>query len=172
MSFLRFFRATRSNPEDGQRALDCLQAITCAVSQYTGIPKFLQYDANTVAFSGSKDKMELVLTVYIQRTDGKNYLCATIDDQVTWNEWDFENQAEFQNEIIQYLSNRVNQTIKTVIEKVRHQSYRETIYCWDENTKEWVLVEDNSTENPLVCRIASRKTETTETIKTYCLDMR
>ena len=125
MRFLRMFHATRTNPEDQQRAMDCLQSITSAISQRTGIPRFIQYDANSVAFSGSNDHVELLLTVYIQRTDGKNYLCATIDDQVTWNEWDFENQAEFQNEIIQYLSNRINQTIKTVIEKVRHQSYRE-----------------------------------------------
>lgn len=172
MRFFRFFHATTNNSKDEQRAVDCLQAITSAVSQRTGIPKFIQYDANSVAFSGSKDHMELILTIYIQRTDGKNYLCASIDDEVSWNEWDFEDQADFQSSIINYLANRVNQTIRTVVEKVRHQSYHQSVYCWNNDTKEWILVEDDRIENALVCLVAARKTEITETIKTYSLDMR
>ena len=172
MRFLKFFHATHSNSEDAQRAVDCLQSITSVVSERTGIPNFLQDDTNSVAFSGSKDHMELHLTVYIQRMNRKNYLCASIDDEVSWNEWDFENQADFQNHIINYLANRVNQTVKTVIEKVRHQSYHISVYCWKQDTNEWLLVEEDSTDQPLVCLVAARKTETTETIKTYCLDMR
>ena len=59
---------------------------------------------------------------------------------------------------------------KTVIEKVKHKSYQETVYYLDNETNEWIIIEEYRTEDKLVCLMAADKTETTETIKTYKLN--
>ena len=79
-----------------------------------------------------KDNMELMLEICTQKCDGKKYLYASLDDEVSWQEWDFDSLDEFENNIIEYIVNRVNRTIKTVIKKVKHKSYQETIYYLDE----------------------------------------
>ena len=170
MSLFRFFHAAKPYEEDIQREKDCIARIKQTVSQKCGVDNFISYDDFTVAFAGSKDSMELMLEICAQKCDGKKYLYASVDDEVSWQEWDFKNLDEFENNIIDYIANRVNRTIKTVIKKVKHKSYQETIYYLDKETNEWLLMEDDRTEDKLVCFIAANKTETTETIKTYKLD--
>ena len=58
----------------------------------------------------------------------------------------------------------------TGCKKVKHKSYQETVYYLDKETNEWVLMEDDQTEDMFVCFIAANKTETEETIKTYKLE--
>ncbi len=70
-----------------------------------------------IAFSGSFQNPELLLTLSIMKTDGKHYLYADIDDEISWQEWDFENQEDFENAIVEYISPLVNRTIITVTEK-------------------------------------------------------
>ena len=170
MSLFKFFHATKTLEEDIQREKDCVARIKQAVSQKCGIDNFIDYDDFTVAFAGSKDNMELMLEICTQKYDGKKYLYASVDDEVSWQEWDFDNLDEFENNIVEHIANRVNRTIKTVIQKVKHKSYQETVYYLDKETNEWVLMEDDRTEDKLVCFIAANKTETTETIKTYKLE--
>lgn len=170
MSLFKFFHTTKMLEEDIQREKDCILRIKNAVSQKCGIDNFIDYDDFTVAFAGSKDNMELLLEICTQKCEGKKYLFASVDDEVSWQEWDFDNLNEFENNIIEYIANRVNRTIKTVIKKVKHKSYQETVYYLDKETNEWVLMEDDQTEDKFVCFIAANKSETTETIKTYKLD--
>ena len=170
MAFFKFFHATKPLEEDIQREKDCILRIKNAVSQKCGIDKFVDYDDFTVAFAGSKDNMELLLEICTQKYDGKKYLYASVDDEVSWQEWDFDNLDEFENNIIEHIANRVNRTVKTVIKKVKHKSYQATVYYLDNETNEWVLMEDDQTENKFVCFIAANKTETEETIKTYKLE--
>ncbi len=169
MSLFKFFHSTKTLEEDIQREKDCIARIKQAVSKKCGIENFIDYNDFIVAFAGSKDSMELMLEICTQKCDGKKYLYASVDDEVSWQEWDFNNLDEFENNIIEHIANRVNRTIKTVIKKVKHKSYHETVYYLDKETNEWVLMEDDRTEDKLVCFIAANKTETTETIKTYKL---
>ena len=172
MKLFKFLSPPKISEQDQIRAQNCLKEIVSAVSEKRGIPEFIHYDAETIAFAGSREKMDLVLEVFIQRYDGKNWLYASLDDEVSWQEWYYVNLEEFTQNIIDYLVNRVNRTIKTVTEKVKHQSYRQSAYYLDEISGEWILFENDCTTSPMVCLIAANRTETIETIKTYQLDLR
>lgn len=172
MGFIKFFSVAHPDKQELERVKTCLREITDAVSQKSGITDFIHYDAYSVAFAGSRECMELFLTIYMQKYGGKKYLYASLDDEIAWQEWDFNNETEFQADIIRHISNRVNRTIKTVTKKAKHQSYRQSVYYLNESTGEWILLEDDCTEDAPLCLIAANKTETTETIKTYKLDMR
>ena len=172
MKLFKFLSPPRFSEQDHLRAETCLNDIVSAVSAKRGIPEFIRYDTETIAFAGSREKMELMLEVFIQRYDGKNWLYASLDDEVSWQEWDYVNQEEFTQSIIDHLANRVNRTVKTVTEKVKHKSYRQSAYYLDEISSEWVLFEDECTTSAPFCLIAANRTETIETIKTYQLDLR
>ncbi len=115
--------------------------------------------------------MELMLEICTQKCNGKKLLYASIDDEVSWQEWDFNTIDEFENSIIEYIASRVNRTIKTVVQKEKYKSYMVSVYFLDTSTNEWILIESNKTENKFICRFAARKTETTEAIKTYKLEL-
>ena len=169
MSLFRFFHATKTLEEDIQREKDCITRIKQAVSQKCGIDNFIDYDDFTVAFAGSKDNMELMLEISTQKCDGKKYLYASVDDDVSWQEWDFDNLDEFENNIIDHIANRVNRTIKTVTE-VKNKSFRIVSYYLDENG-EWICFEDHSSDSKWFCFITSHLTKSSETIKTYKLEI-
>lgn len=169
MSLFKFFHATKTYEEDIQREKDCITRIKQAVSQKCGIDNFIDYDDFTVAFAGSKDNMELMLEISTQKCDGKKYLYASVDDDVSWQEWDFDNLDEFENNIIDHIANRVNRTIKTVTE-VKNKSFRIVSYYLDENG-EWICFEDHSSDSKWFCFITSHLTKSSETIKTYKLEI-
>ena len=172
MKLFKFFHTPKFSEQDRIRAKKCLNAIISAVSEKRGIPEFIQCEDGSVAFAGSRDKMELVLEVFIQKYDGKNWLYASLDDEVSWQEWDYVNQEEFQQNIIDYLVPRVNRTVKTVKEKVKHQHYREATYYLEDSSGKWVLFEDYTSDSKALCLLLANRTETIETIKTYQLDLR
>ena len=169
MELFKIFHRTKTFKEDIQREKDCILRIKQAISQKCGIDNFIDYDDFTVAFAGSKDNMELMLEICTQKSEGKKFLYASVDDEVSWQEWDFDNLAEFENNIIEYISNRVNRTIKTVIE-VNNKNYRVTSYYLNDND-EWVCFEDNSSDSKLFCFITAHLTESSEIIKTYKLEI-
>ena len=169
MSLFKFFHTTKTDEEDIQREKDCIKRIKRAVSQKCCIDNFIDYDDFTVAFAGSKDNMELMLEIRQQKYDSKKYLYASVDDEVSWQERDFENLYEFENNIIDYIANRVNRTIKTVTE-VKNRSFRITSYYLDDND-EWICFEDNSSDSKWFCFITSHLTESSERIKNYKLDI-
>ncbi len=111
MSLFKFFRTVKITEDDVQRANDCVARIKQAVSQRCGIDNFINCDNSTVAFAGSKDNMELLLEISIAKCDSRKYLYASIDDEVSWQEWDFDNLDEFENDIVDYIANRVNRTV-------------------------------------------------------------
>ena len=168
MSLFKFFHSTKTYEEDIQREKDCILRIKEAVSQKCDIDNFIEYDDFTVAFAGSRDNMELMLEICTQKYNGKKYLYASVDDEVSWQEWDFDNLCEFENNIIDYIANRVNRTIKTTIE-VNNNKFRVSTYYMDENG-EWIRFEDQSSDSTWFCFITSRLTKSSETIKTYKLD--
>ncbi len=170
MKLFKFFRTTQTYEEDIQREKDCIARIKQAVSQKCGATNFIDYDDFTVAFAGSKDTMELMLEICTQKYEGKKYLYASVDDKFSWQEWNFENYDKFVSNIIEHISNRVNRTIKTVIQKEKHKSYAVSVYYLDQDTNDWILIESDKTEDKFVCLIAADKTETTETVKTYKLE--
>ena len=169
MSLFKFFHATKTLEEDIQREKDCILRIKNAVSQRCGIDNFIDYDDFTIAFAGSKDNMELMLEICMQKCDGKKYLYASLDDKVSWQEWDFDNLNEFENNIIDHIANRVNRTIKTVTE-VKNKSFRIASYYLDENG-EWICFEDHSSDSKWFCFITAHLIESSETIKTYKLEI-
>lgn len=168
MGFFKFFHATKTLEEDIQREKNCVAGIKQAVSQKCGIDNFIEYDERTVAFAGSKDNMELMLEVCTQKYEGKKYLYASVDDEVSWQEWDFDNFEEFENDIIEHIANRVNRTIKTVTE-ADNKNFRVASYYLNEND-EWICFEDHSCDSKLFCYITARLTKSSETIKTYKLE--
>ena len=169
MSLFKFFHATKVNEEDTQREKDCILRIKQAVSKKCAIENFIDYDDFTVAFAGSKDNMELMFEICTQKCDGKKYLYASVDDEVSWQEGDFDNLDEFENNIIDYIANRVNRTIKTVRE-VNNKNFRVASYYLDGNG-EWVCFEDHSSDSKWFCCITAHLTESSETIKTYKLEV-
>ena len=169
MGLFKFFHATKTFEEDIQREKEGIARIKAAVSQRCGIDRFIEYDDVTVAFAGTEENMELMLEICTQKADGKKYLYASVDDEVSWQEWDFDTLNEFENAIIEYIANRVNRTIKTVTE-MGSKKCRVASYYLDENG-EWVCFEGEVTESKVFCFIMSRLTKSKETIKTYKLEI-
>ena len=167
MGFFKLFHSTKKDEENAQREKDCIHRIKQAVCNKCGIDNFIDYDEFTVAFAGSKDNMDLMLEICTQKYDGKEYLYASVDDEVSWQEWDFDNLDEFEKDIISYIANRVNRTIKTVTE-VNNKNFKVTSYYMDKNG-EWVCFEEDSLGSKWVCFLASHLAESSETIKTYKL---
>ena len=168
MGIFKFFHATKTLEEDIQREKDCVARIKQAVSKKSGIENFIDHDDFTVAFAGSKDNMELMLEICTQKCDGKKYLYASLDDEVSWQEWDLDNLNEFEDNIIDHIANRVNRTIKTVTE-AHNKTFRVASYYLDEND-EWVCFEDHSSDSKWFCFITAHLTESSEKIKTYKLE--
>ncbi len=114
MSLFKFFRTAKITEDDIQRADGCVARIKQAVSQKCGIDDFIDCDDSTVAFARTKENKELLLEISVAKCGDKKYLYASVDDEVSWQEWDFDNLDEFENDIIDYIVNRVNRTVKTV----------------------------------------------------------
>lgn len=169
MALFYFFHATKTLKEDIKREKECVLRIKNAVGLRCNLEKFIDYDDFTVAFAGSKDNMELMLEVSTQKCNGKKYLYASVDDEVSWQEWDFNSLDEFENDIIEYLVNRVNRTVKTVTE-VNNKNFRVASYYLDENG-EWICFEDDTSDSKGFRFIMSLFTESREEIKTYKLEI-
>ncbi len=168
MALFKVVHAKKFFEEDFQREKDCILRIRQAVSQKCGIDKFINYDDFTVAFAGSRDNMELMLEICTQKYDDQKYLYASVDDEISWQECDFDNLDEFENNIINYIASRVNRTIKTVTE-VNNKNLRVASYYLNDNG-EWMCFEDHSSDSKWFCSIIANLTESSETIKTYKLD--
>ena len=161
--------------KDIQREADCIQRIKQAVFEKCGIDNCIEYDYSTVAFAGTKDNMELMLEILTQKDSERTFLYATVDDDdifwQSWQEYDYNNLDEFEAEIVDYISKRVNQTVKTVIKKEQYKSYQEWVYVLDKNTDDWVLIQEEHTQDSLICRYFAEETETIEFVKTYKLQI-
>lgn len=165
---VKFFHSFKKSEEDVKREKECIDRIKNAVSEKTGITNFIDNDASTVAFAGSKDSMKLMLEVFTQKSGDKKYLCASIDDDASWEEYECKSLDEFESDIVNYITNRINKTVKTVVE-ADGESYRVSSYYMGDNG-EWVCFDDETTDSKLFKFLAEKFHKTGETIETYKLE--
>lgn len=169
MSLFKFFHSNKDDEIDIEKEKNCIRIIKQSVSEKCGISDFIDYDDFTVAFAGSKDNMQLMLEICTQKYDGKKYLYASIDDEISWQEWDFDNLADFEETITDYIAKRVNKTIKCVVD-VSEEEYKISSFYLNEND-EWIRFEEYSSNNQKFCFIMSKIAKSTETIKNYKLEV-
>lgn len=161
---MRFFRGSTPSDDD-TRINNCYNNIKLKISNECGIADFIEKDG-WIAFSGSFEKVELLLTISLMKSGGTLYLYADIDDEVSWQEWDFDNQEDFENAIVEYIVPLVNRTIKTVTKKKKHKYIKVSRYYLENN--EWILIDENVDDNFLI-RLFITKDSTEEEIRSYHL---
>ena len=140
------------------------EQIISLVAEKSGVPRCVRFnDGSTVAFSGSIDEPDLLLELAI---DKKDNLYASLDDEVSWYEFDFENTNEFIENIANYIAPLVNHTVKYIREHEEHKYVRFKILVLDEDKEEWITLEDEKTDIFLV-RPFIPKDRNEEKIKVY-----
>ena len=161
---MSFFHSSMPNGDINIRMNACYDNIKTKIANQCGVAEFIEIDGG-IAFSGSSEKPELLLTISGMKTEGKHYLYADIDDEVSWQEWDFDNQEDFENAIVEYIAPLVNRTIKTVFEKKKHK-YIKTSRYYLNNNNEWILVNEDVIDHLLI-RLFITKDSTQEELKSY-----
>ena len=100
---MRFFRRFQPDGFQRDRADKCLAHIKTMVSEKTGVVEFRDLEDGSVAFGGTQENPERILTLSFMKTGGAIYLYADLDDEVSWQEWDFENQRRFEESVADHL---------------------------------------------------------------------
>lgn len=100
---MRFHHGSLPDPETQIRAEECLRNIKSKVIEKTQVRKLVELEDGSVVFSGTKENPTAILTMSIIKTDGEFYLYADMDDEVFWQEWDFESQSQFEDAVVDYL---------------------------------------------------------------------
>ncbi len=168
MCFFGFFRKIKKRNEEYIKAeKECIARIKNTVAEKCGTDKFIDCGNSAVAFAGSEEHKELLLELYTTKDKNGTYLNAVIDGFFGWDEGSFNSLIEFENDIAEHIANRVNRTIKTVTITEKHKRLQEKIYYLNEETNEWIMIEEVNTEDKMVCRLFADKTETVETVRKY-----
>ena len=157
---MRFFHSSTSNEDIEIR----INSIKNKIANQCGLTAFVEKEG-WIAFSGSFDKPELLLTISGMKTGGKDYLYADVDDEISWQEWDFENREDFENAVAEYIASLVNRTIKTVTEKKKHKYIKTSRYYLDDDN-EWVLIDEDIMNHWLI-RLFIKKDSVSEELKAY-----
>ncbi|MDD6237208.1 MAG: hypothetical protein PUB00_07485 [Clostridiales bacterium] len=168
MSWFPFSHKSKSIEYDPEKAEKCLANIKRKISEITGVSKFIELDDNFIAFSGTPDNPDLLLYLDITSAHGKKYLYASMDDRLSWQEWEFNNQDDFENSIVEFICGKINRTIKTITEQKKHKYIRITEYQLDKNTNEWILMSDQKV-SWLIIRPFITEDSLEEEIKEYHL---
>lgn len=142
----------------------CYERIRNRVAALCGVQESIE-TGDGIAFSGSREAPELVLTVSSVKIDGRYCLYADLDDEVSWQEWDFSDRTEFENDIAETIAALVNRTVKTVTEQKRRKYLRRRRYYLNEQN-EWVLMEEE-TLTMWWLRLFLRKDSVEEDVKVY-----
>ncbi len=142
----------------------CYERIRNRVAALCSVQKSIETD-DGIAFSGSREAPELLLTVSSVKTDGRYCLYADLDDEVSWQEWDFSDRTEFENDIAETIAVLVNRTVKTVTEQKKRKYLRRRRYYLNEQN-EWVLMEEE-TLTMWWLRLFLRKDSVEEDVKVY-----
>lgn len=150
---------------DSARMQACFASIKEKVATLCGVDRFIEKDG-WVAFSGTAEKPALQLTLTTMKTGGKLYLYADVDDEISWQEWDYDSAAEFEDEIVSYIAPMVNRIVKIVTEKKKHTYMKISRYYLDGG--KWVLI-DEETEDFRLLRMTILKDSYKETIREYRL---
>lgn len=142
------------------------EQIISLVAEKSGVPRCTRFDDDTVvAFSGSIDEPDLLLELAI---DKKDNLYASLDDEVSWYEFNCESTNEFIENIANYIAPLVNHTVKYIKEYKEHQYIHHKILVLDEEKKEWITLEDEKADMFLV-RPFIIKDKNEEIIKVYSI---
>lgn len=151
----------------------CMEEIIQKIARISGIDGCIRLDGGDVAFSGSKEKPELQLELSIMsgvKKGGRlHFLYASLDDEISWQEWDFEKTEAFADAIAEHIGPLVEQTVKFVSETKKFRYVREAVYCLDQATGEWIKQREETADYPLL-RLFLWKDKRTEYIKTYHMD--
>lgn len=123
------------------------------------------YDNIKRKLTNKSENLELLLTIRIVKVRGKDFLYADIDDEVSFQEWDFENVEDFENAIAKYLTPIINRKIKIVTEKKKHKYIKISHYYMDDND-EWILI-DEDIINYFLIRLFIIKDSTKVEFKSY-----
>ncbi len=123
------------------------------------------YDNIKRKLTNKSENLELLLTIRIVKVRGKDFLYADIDDEVSFQEWDFENVEDFENAIAKYLTPIINRKIKIVTEKKKHKYIKISRYYMDDND-EWILI-DEDIINYFLIRLFIIKDSTKVEFKSY-----
>lgn len=161
---MRFFHSSMPSEDIHTRVTACYDTIKNKIADKCGVAGFIEKDGG-IAFSGSSEKPELLLTVGVIKTAGKCCLYADVDDEISWQEWDFENQEDFENAIVEYIAPLVNRKIKTVTETKRHTYIKTSRYYLDNNS-EWILIDEDVMDGFLI-RLFITKDSVKVELKSY-----
>lgn len=150
---------------DEARLQTCYRNIADKVAQLRGISGCIQ-GKGWIAFAGTAEKPALQLTLTTMKTGGRLYLYADVDDEISWQEWDYDSQAAFEGEIAAYIAPMVNRIVKIVTEK-KKQAYMKLSRYYLEDGR-WVLI-DEETEDFRLLRMTILKDSYKEKIREYRL---
>ena len=145
---------------------NCYNNIKTKVSNNSGVANFIE-NKEYIAFSGSAQNPNLILSLSIMKTQGEHYFYADLDDEISWQECDFNNQYEFENAIVEYISPLINRTIKTVTEKKKHKFIKTSRYYLSDNDK-WILIDEEIVDYFFI-KLFTFKDSIKEDIKVYQL---
>lgn len=123
------------------------------------------YDNIKRKLANKCENLELLLIIRIVKVRGKDFLYADIDDEASFQEWDFESTEEFENAIVKYLSPIINRKIKIVTIKKKHKYIKISRYYMDDND-EWILI-DEDIINYFLIRLFITKDSTKVEFKSY-----
>ena len=156
-----------TNNMEHSRIVDCYNNIKRKVTAQRNISDFIETN-DSIAFSGTDKTPELILTLTHVKRNGKLNLYADIDDEMSWHDWDYDNQDEFENAIVDELCHLMNHTIKTIRETKKHAYLRYARYYQNESN-EWVLIDEDIINNFLI-RLFIFRDCSKEEIKIYKLE--
>lgn len=118
-----------------------------------------------IAFSGDFKNPELAIYINKVVKDLNSYLCANIDDEVYFYEYDYKNRDEFENAIVEYIEPLVNRTIKYVTYKKKHKYIKFSRY-YNNGNNEWVLIDEEIADSKII-KLFIFKNSVKEIIKEY-----
>ncbi|MCH5299349.1 MAG: hypothetical protein J1E96_06265 [Ruminococcus sp.] len=157
---------SQNHPNIHKSLSNCYNNIMTKVSNNCGITNFIE-NKEYIAFSGSAQNPNLVLSLSMMKTNGEHYIYADLDDEVSWQEGDFNNQDEFENAIVEYVSPLINRTIKTVTEKKKH-SFIKTSRYYLSDSDNWILIDEEVVDYFFI-KLFTFKDSIKEDIKVYQL---
>lgn len=161
---MRIFHSPTPNGDINARINACYDNIKAKITDKCGVSEFIEKDG-LIAFSGNSENPESVLTVSVMKSGSMLCLYADLDDEMSWQEWDYESQDEFENKIAEYISPLINRTIKTVTEKKRHKYIKISRYYSDKNDR-WILIDEDIIDY-LPIRLFITKDSVKEDLKSY-----
>jgi len=165
MKLFRFFRAAKTDDHTVMRETACVDDIRGMIKSLQNDAQYICCGDNAIAFSGTSKQPKLLLEISTQKSSGQKYLYASVDDEASWQEWDYDTYDEFVSDIARYIAARIGRTVKTVTE-VSRSRFRIASYCLEADGS-WAVLEDESTDNRLVCFVASLFSKSGEVIDTY-----